>query len=304
MNDINLIKYIQENNIEYGDVYFKTINEKSHNVIKKDNFKIILEYISDNTISEIHIEQDDSLYFLSCISHKIRNPLNNILGLLTFIDDPKLDKNQKKYINLLKKSSYELIGVANDLVDIINLNKDEINIFFEKISIEKLVNECKNIVNQDIVSKNLSFKINISKDVPLIQLLDKNRVRQLIINLLNNAIYHTNMGGISIEIVLFNKNMIELVNCPFLYIDHRPPIYNILFKIKDTGSGIDDASIIFVDKILGINKKKNFQPYKYGGFGLLISRYLCHSMGGNIWFKTDTDIGTVFYFNIICDCLM
>jgi signal transduction histidine kinase len=299
-NNTNLDKYISSSDIDFADNYIKVIDLKEHQIITKEHIKIILEYINDETIIEIHIDMDDNLYLLSTISHKIRNPLNNIIGALTLLDDLKLTKEQKKYIGIVKDSSYDIVSVANDILDLINLSKDEIKLKFESTDIKKLLKEVGIIISSDTNSKSIVFKINVGKDVPNVTMSDAQRLKQIIISLLNNGIKHTENGHITLEVSLFNKDEND---CPFTYVDTKESMYNILFKIKDTGSGMNENSKNFAEKMLGINKKELAGNYKYGGFGLLISKHLCNLMGGNIWFKTEKDIGTVFYFNIICDAL-
>ncbi|QKF94128.1 signal transduction histidine kinase [Fadolivirus algeromassiliense] len=300
-NDLRLDEYIKENLIDYGKSYDDIVVKKEHMIIPKDNEKIILEYINDNTIVEIHMKIDDNLYLLSTICHKIRNPINNILGALTLINETGLTKEQKKYFNVINNSSCDIVGVANDILDIISLSKDEITLKFENTDIKKLLKNVGEMNSNDINSKNIGFKMNINRNVPPVVLIDSQRVTQIMCSLLNNAIKHTPDGHISIDVMLFDKN--DTSDCPFTYVDMKGQTYNILFKIRDTGTGMSDSSKMFAEKILGISKLAIGEHYKYGGFGLLISKYLCNLMGGNIWFKTEKDIGTVFYFNIICDGL-
>jgi signal transduction histidine kinase len=298
-NNLRLQKYLKRYKISYTDLYDKLISTKEHQTVTINDIKIVLEYINDETILELHIPIDDNLYLLSSISHKIRNPLTNIMGVLTLIEEEKLDKTQKKYINILKKSSYDIVSVANDIVDIINLSRDEIKFNFGRTNIEKLLQECHNIMIKDTDSKKISFKTSCHKMVPSVIIVDSGRLKQVIINLLNNAINYTSIGGITLEVLVNGKE--ENLNNPFTYIESKPPFYNILFKIKDTGTGMDEDGKKFVNKILCIDKSENVKQFKYGGFGLLIGRYLCQLMGGNMWYKTEKDIGTIFYFNIICE---
>lgn len=300
-NNLKLDDYLKTNN-QLKECYDKIIDTKEHQLMILNDNKIILECIED-IIIEIHIPIDDNLYLLSSISHKIRSPLNNIIGILTLFENLKLDKIQKKCIKILKNSSYEIVKIANDIIDIINLNKNEIKLTFEKINLNKFIHECYEIVAKDIIKKNLNFMFKIDENIPEIINIDSLRLKQIIINLLNNAINNTSIGGITLSISLFdnNNNNNEDINCPFKYIPTKPPIYNLLFKIKDTGRGIDNNNKNFIEKILGIKKSCINNIHKYSGFGLLISKYLCNLMGGNIWFKSEIDIGTIFYFNIICE---
>lgn len=298
-NNTSLQTYIKDNKIDYAKHYDDVIEKKEHRIINKDNIKIILEYIKEDTLVEIHMSIDDNLYLLSTISHKIRNPLNNIIGALTLINDSSLTKEQKKYMSIVKNSSFDIVGVANDILDIINLSKDEIKLNFENTDIKKLLKETGNIISNDINSKNIGFKMNVNKDVPPVIMIDSQRLKQVLISILNNAIKHTANGHISVDISLYTTD--DKIDCPFTFMESKSPTYNILFKIRDTGSGMNDSSKSFAEKILGINKLSDGEHNKYGGFGLLISKHLSNLMGGNVWFKTEKDIGTVFYFNIVCD---
>lgn len=287
-------------NIFYSQKYDNIIQTKEVQLFNHDNYKIILQYINDDTISELKFFNENNMNILSCISHKIRNPLTNIIGVLSLIEDIKINENNKNYFDILKRSSYEIITVANDLVDILNLYNDEIKLNYEKINIYKLLTECKYIVTANIP---FNKKINIVMhytDIPDIIICDYLRLKQIIINLLNNSIQNTFDGYITLEVTKFNKTKSESTKNPFKFIHSNDPTYNLLFKIEDTGTGINEDTQKVLESWLIMNNRtqKNID-----GFGLLISKQLCNLMRGNIWFKTDVGTGTTFFFNIICDCI-
>ena len=296
--NIKLEKYLKLNKLDNLILYEK-ITEVGQCEFLTDNKKIILQTIPEDSILEIHIPFDDNLYLLSSISHKIRNPLTNIVGILSLINETKYDKNLKNNLNIMENSSYEIISLANDIIDIINLRRNEIILQNDKVNLHKLFQECHDILNKDLSIKNLSFKVSIDQAVPLIIINDHNRLRQILINFLNNAIKFTNIGGISLEINLYNKN--NIFEDPFIHTEPKKNMFNILFKIKDTGTGMELATKKLVENILEIDNNDNIKSGKYGGFGLLINKYLSRLMSGNIWFKSELNIGTVFYFNIISE---
>ena len=304
MNNILLNDYIKDHNVDYRDSYEKAISTKETQLINKDNFYVILQYIEDDIVIEMHIPSQNNLPLLSSVSHKIRNPLTSIIGVITLINETKLDKYQKKYMAMLKKSSYEIISVANDLIDILNLGKNQVKLNCEKVVFEKLLTECKNISIKEVSDKKIDLKIQINKGVPQIIITDGQRLKQMIINFLTNAINHTEIGGITLEVSPFEKKDHESSDCPFPYVEGKKPVYNLLFKVKDTGVGIQGEARQFVENILGLNKKINFNIPKHRGFGLMINKYICNLMGGNIWFKSEKDMGSIFYFDIMCDGIM
>lgn len=295
--NLKLKSYIKK--INYGDAYEKIIETGENQSIKHINYNITLQSLRDNIILETRAPANDSMHLLSSISHKIRIPLTNIVGILALIEEVKGNKAYKKNIDILKKSCYDIIEVVNDIIDIINLNRGELKLDIEKSNLNNILHQCYDIVLSSAKEKGLNFKFIVNKNIPDVVLVDSRKLKQIIINMLNNSIQNTNVGGIIVDVSIFNKN--NDFDVPFHFTETKAPLYNILFTIKDTGSGMDSATKNYVESLLGINKINPNNMYKYGGFGLIISKYICNLMGGNIWFKSEQNIGTVFYFNIICD---
>lgn len=285
--------------INYGSAYDKVIATKENQIIKHMNCNILLQHIENNTILEIRAPVSDGIQILTNVSHKIRIPLTNILGILTIIDELKENKISKKNIETLKNSCYEMIEVVNDIVDIVNLSRGELRLHIEKSNLSNIIQQCYDITIKEARSKKLSLKFVIDKHVPDIIFVDVTKLKQIIISLVNNAIKHTHIGGIVVNVSLFNKS--NESNSPFEHSNPNFPSYNILFTIKDTGSGMDITTKNYLETLLGISKINNNNCYKYTGLGLIISKYICNLMHGNIWFKSEHNIGSVFYFNIICD---
>lgn len=284
---------------KYYDRIKKTFENKEYQCIHLGNLKLIIEYLNGDIVTELQIPIDESLYLLSTISHKVRNPLTNIMGAINILEETLTNRAHKKQISLIKKSSYEIIEVANDIIDIINLSRGEIRFHLDDIVLEKMILECIDIVRGDIKEKNLSINFSIDSNVPRKINVDTKRLKQIILNMLDNAINNTLYGTVHLKVSLFKKQ--DSVDY-FTFMESKPPIYNLIFRIKDTGQGIDNESKGFVDNILSIKSSvTDINNNKLGGFGLLISKNLCNLMGGNIWFKSEQDIGTIFYFNIICE---
>lgn len=269
-----------------------------HNKIKND--LIILKYIPDDVIIELNTQMSTNVQLLSSLSHKIRNPLTNILGTLTDVDKSKLTKNQKKQISIIKKSCYEIVGTLNDVIDIVDFFKGELKLKSETVKLSDLLNQCQSILMNELKNKNLSLKKTINNVIPKKITTDRTKLQQILVNILTNSIQHLSIGGIIIDVTIYDK---KIINCPFKYVSNNDSKkYNLLFSIKDSGSGMDESKINLVNSILGINNNENIiDIYAYGGLGLTISKFICNLMGGNIWFKTNDNVGTTFYFNILCD---
>lgn len=298
-----LDKYLNNRTDKIKKLYDNTIKYKKRQKVITDNKIVNVEFINDDTIFEYeHICDSDNHHMLLTISYKIRLPLTNIIGILSFLDIDSMSDEYRKYINIIKKSSYEIISVANDIIDYLNLEKGSVKLKNDKIKMIDLLKTCYDVVCDDAQSKQLKLKINLDENVPQLIVSDNERLKQIVINILNNAIEHTDVGGnIVLDVSLYKNNK----EYPFRFDNSYAPKYNILFKIKDTGSGIDDDTKCRLKKICGITDDNSYYGFNgfngFNGFGLNISNNICKIMNGNMWFKSEKDIGTIFYFNIICD---
>ena len=299
-NGSKLSSYVK--NRIYEKSYLTILENYQDQIIhdKVRNNIIVLKYVPNDIIIELNTYISTNVQLLSSLSHKIRNPLTDIIGILASIDRSNLTGTQKECLHILKKSSYEIVGTLNDVIDIVNFFRGELKLNLEKVNLSKLLYGCRDIVEHNIKSKGISLKIIINNDVPKNIIADTTKLKQIIINLLTNSIQHINIGGIIIKVSLFNDSEYP---SPFKYVVPEKK-YNLLFSIKDTGSGMEICKKNLVDSILGINNTNDvIDIYGYGGLGLIISKFMCNLMGGNIWFNTLRYIGTTFYFNIHCDAV-
>jgi len=299
-SNYSLAEYMKT--IHYDDEYIKLMKTKQTQINIVGGRKIIVQYINNDTIAEIRCPNDNHLNLLSCISHKIRNPLTNIVGILSLCEFKLSEAMSKKYMSILKKSSYDIVSIANDLIDILNLYNEEINISYEKININKLFAECK-----QIALANFNKQINIITkidNVPDIIITDNRRLKQVLVNFINNAVVHTSDNNVTIGMMLMTEKLFKQSQNPFKYIHSNHPTYNLLFTIENTGT-IDAPIQEYLDYILHINVsgQSQIEAKKIKGFGLLINRHLCNLMGGNIWYSC-TDKTITFYFNVVCDCIV
>lgn len=281
-----------ETNKSFKKFYDIVFDKKEEVIFIYENYSIILNYVIDDMYYETRIKNEkyDNRILMS-ISNKLRESLTNIIGILSLFKDTKLTKKQMKYLSIIHGASYEIVSVANDLVDIININNKNIILIEKDVNLKKCID-----TTCTMLKTNLDIQYKIINTVPVIIKIDEVRLKQILINILNNSIKYTKLGGIALEISLFNNS----VECPFPYKSTKPK-YNILFKIKDTGTGINKQNIEAINNTLGISSIYNTKSINQGGVGLMIAKEICSLMGGNIWFKSEFDIGTIFYFNIVCD---
>lgn len=306
VDSCTLVDYLTKANLlDHHNTYTKLVDTGMEQTINVNNTIITLKKLNDSSCKDTYIESHhikcDNLYLLCSISHKIRQPLTNIIGVMTVVDEFNVTDDEKRYLNIVKKSSYKIVEIANDIIDIVNLESGKTKLNLTSCTLKDTVTTAYEVTSTDIQKKNLKFSYKLASNLPNIIYTDCSRLQQIIVSLISNSVKNTKFGSISLEVSPYKSE--DVHDCPFDYIEPTTNKQNILFKIRDTGSGISEDNKKIVNQILNIDRKINndIKSYKNCGFNLLICRYLANLLGGNLWYKTEVDIGTVFYFNIICD---
>ena len=218
--------------------------------------------------------------FLANMSHEIRTPINGVYGMLSMLQEEPMTENQKEYIKYAKSSCEVLINIVNDLFDMVLIKSGKIVLDNKPYSLAELVNASVSAVNYQKV-KGVEFKISIDSTLPKFVVGDKNRVAQILNNLLSNAWKFTSTGSIAVDCRRIIEEGGEFIR----------------FEVRDTGIGIPADKINFVfDNFFQIDstlKKK----YRGAGLGLAICKNLVDMMGGKISVRSNSpEAGTTFAF--------
>ena len=237
----------------------------------------------ENKLQRISIKAEESerlkTSFLANMSHEIRTPLNGILGFTNLMmDDDISTEIREKYGNTIKESSEQLMMIVNDLVRISQLEAGTLNIKYSKFNINQLVNETVNLFEEECRNKNITTKLttNFCDNYSFVS--DKKRIRQVLDNLVKNAIKFTDKGQILIG-VMCKKNHLQ-------------------FSVEDTGIGIKpaDQKIIF-DRFRQL-EDHYARHFGGNGLGLSISKEIIELLGGEIWVESEYGKGAKFQFTI------
>jgi len=219
--------------------------------------------------------------FLASMSHEIRTPMNAIIGFTDLLDELISDKKYKNYIKAIKASGKSLLTLINDILDLSKIEAGKMELRYEMVNYRDFIEEIRDIFSAKAEEKGLDIILDIQQTLPQNLLLDESRLRQVMFNLIGNAIKFTEDGYIHIYTVMRGIN-------------HEDNTVDILIGVEDTGIGIKAES---QEKIFDAFIQQDGQSTKhYGGtgLGLTISRRLVEMMGGKILLDSEKGKGSVF----------
>ncbi len=220
-------------------------------------------------------------HFLANMSHEIRTPLNGITGFLQVLMQMDADPKQAEIYDMMYSSSRNLLKIINDILDFSKIESGKMGLILSDFNLRYLINDLIRQFEHQIPSEDLTIKAEIQKEISDLLKGDQLRLRQILINLLQNAIKFTDRGQILLSAEIYTRSETDL---------------RILFKVSDTGSGIDAKmqEEIFDDYTQGepcIHAK-----YKGTGLGLAIVKRLVELMQGFIWVESEIGKGSCFFF--------
>ena len=221
--------------------------------------------------------------FLASMSHEIRTPVNSIMGIADLLAMTPLTDEQARYVEIFRRASDNLLDLINDILDLSKVEASQLDLEKTEFSLADLVEKVMEMLGVRAQQKGLRLICEIAPDVPTALVGDPTRLRQVLLNLLGNAIKFTESGEVSLRIAQ----------------EEGAPIANtIRFTIADTGIGIarDKLGVVF-DRFTQADSSTT-RRYGGSGLGLTISKRLVELMGGHIWVESDVGEGSVFSFAV------
>ncbi|MEM8558218.1 MAG: response regulator [Bacteroidota bacterium] len=244
----------------------------------------ILEEELLDTIAESQVAVKTKSEFLATMSHEIRTPMNGVLGMATLLGDTNLTDTQRDYVETIRLSGDTLLTIINDILDFSKIEADRIELEEAPFDLRAMVEEALDLLASKAYEKPVDLVYHIDEEVPMALLGDVTRLRQIVVNLVGNAIKFTDDG----EVLLTVKKRRAVGG-----------EQELVFAVRDTGIGIPPDRI---DRLFAsFSQVDSSHTRKYGGtgLGLAISKRLAELMGGTMWVESEVGVGSTFSFTVL-----
>jgi PAS domain S-box-containing protein len=305
-------------NLPDGQHYFFHRLNPVHFVGEKESILLISTNISDRKQAEdelrvaleevesinVHLEEKTELankmavqaeaaniaksQFLANMSHEIRTPMNAVIGMSHLLTDTKLTDDQQHYTNIIQQSADSLLNIINDILDFSKIEAKKFDLEIIEFDLIQLLDEINGMFLIGAHSKSLEYVCQVDPAVPRFVTGDPGRIRQVLVNLVGNAIKFTNKGKIQIQVDLIRDKNLE---------DEQ--LITLKFKIVDTGIGIPAGKIQTLFEAFTQVDASTTREFGGTGLGLYIVKNLIEMMGGRLDVSSQEDKGSVFKFTVI-----
>ena len=230
--------------------------------------------------------------FLANMSHEIRTPMNAVIGMTSILASSPLTPEQREYLGTIRSSGESLLALLNDILDFSKIEAGKLVIEASPFALRQCVEEAADLLAAQAARKGLKIGCRIDPAVPALIESDATRLRQILVNLLDNAVKFTSSGEVLVRV--------EACSPPPSGALAGTSLVELRFAVRDTGIGISADRMDRLFRPFSQADSSTSRLYGGTGLGLAISHRLAQGLGGRMWVESEPDEGSTFWFTIRC----